>query len=487
MFCRPGIEPLALLHRIISPRAAVLIVCLSVSLSIAADPIDDYVQSEMQKQGIPGLSVLIVRKGDVTKLKGYGLANVEHKAPVSADTIFQSGSVGKQFTAAAILLLSQRGKLSLDDPLAKHFTQAPSSWHRITIRQLLSHTSGLKDYEGNDELDLHRDYTEEELLHIAMHLPIEFEPGTQWSFSNSGYVVLGILISQLAEEHWSDFVKKHIFEAVGMNTAQVITESDIVPNRAAGYERGKDGQLVNQAWVAPSLNRIGDGALYFSVRDLAAWDTALRSRKLLSRESYAAWWTPIAINESLTYPHGFGWDIEDQRGRRVFQHSGSWQGFSSFIARYVDNDITIAVLANVNDAQASIIAHQIAGLVEKNLMLPDIDSPGAGEDKRRTQRLRGVLEAWASWRKSEYMADALANTLSRNAWEASDRREIGEQIRQATNFVWLADDDVADQSMRRRGEKVERIAYFALETPEKRIRYRFYLTSDNRVVDFVRG
>lgn len=468
-------------------RTAFLIVCLTVALPVAADSIDDYVQREMQKQKIPGLSLLIVRNGKISKIEGYGFANVEHQVPVSPDTIFQSGSVGKQFTAAAILLLADKGELNLDDRLVMHFPEAPSPWHRITIRHLLSHTSGLKDYEGNNDFELRRDYTEDELLRVAMQLPIEFEPGTQWSYSNSGYLVLGILISKLTGKHWSDFIKAQVFEPVGMKTAQVITESGIVPNRAAGYERGEDGELRNQEWVSPTFLRTGDGALYFSTKDLAAWDAVLRDRKLLSRESYEAWWTPIKIKRDLTFPYGFGWDIVDQRGRHVVEHSGSWQGFKAFIARYMEDDITVAVLANVSDAQPSVIAHEIAGLVESRLRLPAMGEEGKGADETRTQKLRRVLEAWASWRKSDDMSDALANTATGSVRETDDRGTVAERLNQATKFVWLADDDVAGQSMRRRGEKVARIAYYLLETADEQFRYRFYLTSDNRVIDFVEG
>jgi len=451
--------------------------------SSTVDTVDEFVLMEMQRQKIPGLSLVIVQNGSISKIEGYGLANVEHGVSASPDTIFQSGSVGKQFTAAGVLALVDDGKLRLDDPLARHFQGSPSAWHRITVRQLLSHTSGLKDY-GDDEVDLRRDYTEDELLQIAMKLPVEFEPGSQWSYSNSGYMVLGILTSRLTGEHWSDFVRKRIFEPAGMTTAQVITETGIVANRAAGYERGEDGGLQNQEWVSPALNRLGDGALYFTVRDLAAWDATLRESRLLSPASYEAWWTPVNLGDGVTYPYGFGWDIGEQRGRRVIQHGGSWQGFRAAISRYVDDDITIAVLANVDDARPEDLVHEIAGLVEPGLRLPSIDQPGDDPDQQRAERLRGVLEAWAAWHKSDDMGRGLAATASGSAREAYGRTTTGRRLAAAKSFVWLADDDVSRRRMERRGEKIARIAYYALETADARFRYRFYLTTDDRVADF---
>ncbi len=499
MVSGPGEFPRFLWNRTATPRCStfnrmkvlsgtLLALCLTVALSAAADSVDDYVQLEMEKQKIPGLSLVIIRNGEVSKIQGYGLANVEHRVSVSPNTIFQSGSVGKQFTAAAILLLADRGELDLDDALPMYFPAAPAEWHRITIRHLLTMTSGIAEYVSFENMDIFRqDYTEDELLRLMMQLPIEFEPGTQWSYSNSGYIVAGILVSKLASEHWSDFVKKNIFDAAGMKTARGITDIGIVPNRAAGYERGEDGALRNQEWVSSETWLTGDGALYFSARDLVAWDAALRDRELLSRESYEAWWTPVKLRGDLTYPYGMGWWAEDQRGRRVIHHGGSFQGFTAFIARYIDDDLTVAVLLNVRGSNPRIIAEEIAGLVEERLRLPSKDRAGKGADEMRTRKMRGVLEAWASWRTSDDMADALASTLSGSTRETYERRRVGEQLSQATNFMWLVDDDVSDQGMQRRGEKIARIAYYVLETADEKFRYRFYLTADNRVVHFVEG
>jgi len=307
----------------------------------AADPVDDHVRAAMASKKIPGVSIAIVRDGRVLKARGYGLANVELDAPATADTIYQSGSTAKQFTAAGILLLAEEGKLSLDDRLSKHFPDGPSAWHRITLRQLLTHTSGIKDYEGARDVDLRKDYDEQALLEVMMGLPIEFEPGTQWSYSNSGYLILGLLTSKLAGKHWSEFQAERLFEPLGMTTTRVISEKAIVLHRAAGYELDDQGALVNQDWVAPSMNRLAAGAIYFSVKDLVAWDAALRERKFLEPASFEAWWTPVQLASGTSFPYGFGWDIVEQRGERLIEHGGSWQGFRAAIARYVDQDLTV--------------------------------------------------------------------------------------------------------------------------------------------------
>ena len=463
---------------------AALSLALCAALPAAADAVDDYVRAVMAKKKIPGISIAIVRDGRLAKAEGYGFANVELSAPATADTIYQSGSTGKQFTAAGILLLVEAGKLSLDDRLSKHFPDGPSAWHRITIRQLLTHTSGIKDYEGETDLDMRKDYDEAELLKVMMGLPIQFEPGTQWSYSNSGYLILGLLTSKLAEKHWSEFQAERLFVPLGMTTTRVISEKDIVKNRAAGYELDEKGELKNQDWVAPSLNRCADGALYYTVKDLAAWESALRERTFLKPASFEAWWTPVRLASGTSFQYGFGWDIAEQRGQRLYEHGGSWQGFRAAIARYVDQGLAVAVLANLAGADPETMAHAIAGLVEPKLQLPDAAATLADPEPARAAKLRGVLEAWADSRTVPAMAKGLAETASGSSREAYQRRTTGRRLAGLTAFRFLGEDDLALKPLSWRGENVTRIAHYGLDTKDSRYAYRFYLTKDGRVADF---
>jgi CubicO group peptidase (beta-lactamase class C family) len=463
---------------------AALGLALCAAVPAAADSVDDYVRAVMARKKIPGISIAIVRDGRVEKAQGYGLANVELDAAATADTIYQSGSTAKQFTAAGILLLAEEGKLSLDDRLSKHFPDGPSAWHRITIRQLLTHTSGIKDYEGQRDIDLRKDYDEQALLEVMMGLPIEFEPGTQWSYSNSGYLILGLLTSKLAGKHWSEFQTERLFGPLGMTTTRVISEKEIVKHRAAGYELDDKGELENQDWVAPSLNRLADGAIYFSVKDLVAWDAALRERKFLKPASFEAWWTPVRLASGTSFPYGFGCDIVEQRGQRLIEHGGSWQGFRAAIARYVDQDLTVVVLANLSAAEPETMAHAIAGLVEAKLQLPNAAATLADPDPARAAELRGLLEAWADSRIVPAMAKGLAETATGSSGEAHHRLETGRRATALTAFRFLGEDDLTARPLRWRGESVTRIAHYALDTKDTRYIYRFHLTEDGRVADF---
>lgn len=326
--------------------------------------IDDYIRAEMKAQQIPGLSLAVIKNGEVVLAKGYGFANVEHQVAVKPETIFQSGSMGKQFTATAVMMLVEEGKLSLDDKITKFFPDGPETWRNITVRHLLTHTSGLGDYP--DDFDLRRDYTEDELVQRIKPIPLAFQPGEKWSYSNLGYVMLGVLIHKVSGKFYGDFLQERVFKPLGMTTARVISEADIVPNRAAGY-RLVNGELKNQNWVSPTLNTTADGALYLTVYDMAKWDAALYTEKLLKRSSLEQMWTPVKLNDGKTFPYGFGWALGDVRGHHIVEHGGAWQGFKSQISRYVDDKLTIVVFANQARANPAKIAHGVAAIFDPQL------------------------------------------------------------------------------------------------------------------------
>jgi CubicO group peptidase (beta-lactamase class C family) len=267
--------------------------------------------------------------------------------------------VGKQFTATAIMMLVEEGKIGLDDPLTKYFPDAPPAWKQVTIRELLSHTAGFTDYPKT--FNMRRDYSEAEELKIIEGVPLAFPPGTKWSYSNLGYVTLGILIHKVTGEFYGDFLQQRIFHPLDMNTTQIITEADIVPNRAAGYRLVK-GELKNQEWVAPAVNTTADGSLYFSIMDLAKWDAALYTEKLLKRSSLDEMWTVVKLKNGKpnSGEYGFGWFVETKKGHHVIEHEGAWQGFETEISRYVDDQLTVVVLTNLDGAKPEAIADRVA-------------------------------------------------------------------------------------------------------------------------------
>ena len=378
-------------------KPTLLVICLLATTTFAhqiskedlaaTTKIDRVVSEQMSAHKIPGVSLAVLRKGKIVLLKSYGLANVEHQVPVKPETIFQSGSMGKQFTAAAVMILAQENKLSLDDPVSKYFPDVPATWKDITIYHLLTHTSGLGDYPP--EIDLKRDYTEAEMLAAFQKAPLDFEPGTSWNYSNVGYVTLGILIGKITGKFYGDFLKERLFQPLGMTTAQVISEADIVSNRAAGYRLVK-GELKNQEWVSPSTNSTADGSYYVSILDLAKWDAALYTDKPLTRSSREKIWTPAKLRDGTTKDYGFGWHLGNYHARRLVFHGGAWQGFKTFIIRFLDTDLTIIFLANSWETRDFKLARGLAAAFYPAFSLPNVKTI-EDSDPKTTSIIRRAL------------------------------------------------------------------------------------------------
>lgn len=350
--------------------------------------IDRYVRSEMRRYKIPGVSLAVLRNGKISILKSYGLANVELSVPVKPETIFQSGSIGKQFTAAAVMILVQEGKLSLDDKISQHLRHTPAAWKDITIRHLLTHTSGMGDYPA--EIDLRGNYTEDQYLDSFKKAPLNFVPGTRWDYSNVGYVTLGILISKLTGKFYGEFIQSKLFKPLDMSTARVMSEADIVPNRAAGY-RLVNGELKNQEWVSPSTNSTADGSLYFSILDMANWDAGLTrdwvtgasvSNRVFERATLEQMWQPVKLVDGTTKGYGFGWFTDTIHNRRMVFHGGAWQGFKSFIVRFVDEKLTIIFLANSWETNDFRVARGLVSIFHPEFALAE----GVDQRSRLVQR-----------------------------------------------------------------------------------------------------
>jgi N-acyl-D-amino-acid deacylase len=352
------------------------------------DSIAAFVRAELQRQRVPGVAVAVVRGNDVFA-RGYGYANIEHMVPVTDLTIFQSGSLGKMFTAAAVMLQVEDGKLALSDGITKFFPGAPAAWRDITVRHLLTHTSGIPDYT-TDAFDYRKDYTEEQLTKFAFEQPLEFPAGSRWNYSNTGYVLLGFIVGKVAGKHYGDVLAERVFRPTGMTTTRVITEADIVPHRAAGYRLVR-GELKNQAWVAPQLNTTADGALYFSLRDMIAWDAAVRRRAILKPESWEQILAPVRLNSGKTYPYGFGWGFGTRGGQAVQSHGGGWQGFRTLYTRFMGDDLTIIVLANASHANPTRLVDGIAVILNPNLAV-GVPAPIPDREPLVTAKLHRLLD-----------------------------------------------------------------------------------------------
>lgn len=302
---------------------------------------EQVVQSFVKDKQFMG-AVLVARGNDVLLDKGYGFANLEWQIPDSPKTKFRLGSITKQFTAASILLLEERGKLKVDDPVKKYMPDAPAAWDKITIFNLLTHTSGIPNFTSFPDYRKLEPFaaTREELVTRFRDKPLDFQPGEKWSYSNSGYVLLGYLIEKISGESYAQFVQDNIFKPLGMADSGYDSNSAIIEDRASGYAPGQNG-IANAGYIDMTIP-LSAGGLYSTTEDLLRWEQGLFGGKLLSPASLKKMTTPFKND------YAFGLGVRSVNGHEEIAHGGGIEGFNTALAYYPDEKLTVVVLANVN-------------------------------------------------------------------------------------------------------------------------------------------
>jgi CubicO group peptidase (beta-lactamase class C family) len=334
-------------------RAIALVLVAASSFGQDAASLDQIVQPYVQSKTFMG-SVLVARGGDVILSKGYGAANLEWNVPNAPSTKFRLGSITKQFTAASILLLEERNKLKLDDPIKNYLPEAPATWDRITLFNLLTHSSGIPNFTALPEyktLEL-SDTRPAKIIAMVRDKPLDFPPGEKMSYSNSGYILLGYVIEQVSGGSYEQFVQDHLFTPLGMKDSGYDSNTAIIEHRASGYSPSPKGP-VNAGYIHMSVPYAA-GALYSTTEDLLRWEQGLFGGKILSPASLAKMTAPFKNDYAL------GVVVQSTGGRKVVQHGGGIEGFNTFLAYYPDDKLTIAVLANINGPAPNAIAAKLA-------------------------------------------------------------------------------------------------------------------------------
>jgi D-alanyl-D-alanine carboxypeptidase len=352
--------------------------------------IDEYVQSRMRKANVPGFSVAVVQDGKVILARGYGWANVELSVPATENTVYQIASVTKTFTATAIMMLVEEGKLKLDDRIAARLPGLPAAWKEVTVRQLLTHTSGIKSYTSVNDFrkTARKDYERSEILDLVAKDPLEFAPGEKWSYSNTGYFLLGLLIEKETAKTYGEFMADRIFKPLGMAHTRVNDLHAIIPNRAQGYTW--DGKAMrNGEYVSPT-QPFAAGMLVSTVSDLVKWDSAMGSEKLLKKSSLEQMWIPAPLGDGGPANYGFGWQISKVNGHRRLSHGGGIPGFASELSRFVDDKLTVIVLSNSDQCNVGSLAQGIARRILPSLIVKPRE-PIADHDPHTTERLKKVV------------------------------------------------------------------------------------------------
>jgi D-alanyl-D-alanine carboxypeptidase len=373
------------------PRTAAALLLLLATAAARADKVDDTVKAQMQKQHIPGLSLAVIREGKVIKAKGYGLANVELRVPATRDTVFQLGSITKQFTATAIMMLVDEGKVRLDERIPTYVSGLPAAWASATVRHLLTHTSGIKGY--TEVPNFHKitvsDASPEEVVKTVADYPLQFQPGEKWAYSNTGYYLLGRIIEKASGKSYADFLQERIFRPLQMTATRVNDLQDIIDNRACGYswQRGtlRNGDTISMTWPYAA------GALVSTVVDLAKWDAALSTDKLLKKAPLEQMWTPAKLSDGKPATYGFGWFIETIAGHRMIGHGGGIPGFATDMSRFADDRLTVVVLTNQERSDPGAISRAVAGLYVPALVPPTL-KPIEDREPKVTAMVRDLLQ-----------------------------------------------------------------------------------------------
>ncbi|MEO6302422.1 MAG: serine hydrolase [Bacteroidia bacterium] len=346
--------------------------------------VDSLLQVYAKKNMFCG-SVLIAKKGKVLLSKGYGMANYSYDIPNSPTTKFKLASVSKQFTSMAIMILQERGKLSTDDKLTKYIADYPNG-DKITIHNLLTHTSGIPDVTRLPIFDsiMTISHTLEQTIALTKYKPLDFEPGTKFSYSNSGYLLLTYIIQKASGKNYGDFIKENIFDPLGMKNSGLYNNKDVLKNVAIGYTEGEK-ELEQAVYIDMSIPA-GAGALYSTVEDMFLWDQALYTEKLVKKAALEKIFTPYKDT------YAYGWMVDKYKDHKVIMHSGGIQGFATVINRFPDDELCIIILKNV-DNQQTFSANRIAKAImfDQKYELP-VERKIANIDKKIYQKLVGDYE-----------------------------------------------------------------------------------------------
>lgn len=313
----------------------------------------------------PGAAAIVVKDGKVLFRKAYGMAHVELGVPLQPDMVFRLGSITKQFTAVAILMLAEDGKLALSDPIEKYLPGYPTQGHVITIEHLLTHSSGIQSYTdipGWMKDKIQPDMKPLELIDGFKKEPMQFVPGERFRYNNSGYVMLGAIIEKASGQTYDAFLKQRIFEPLGMKGAHYGSNEPILARRVPGYT--EDNGVVANARYLSMTQPYSAGSLVASVDDLAAWDAALYGEKLLKQSSLTKAWTPYETKDGKPTTYGYGWVVDQLRGRPAIQHGGGIFGFSTYATRLPNEKVYVAVLANSDSptTDPGLVAKKLAAL-----------------------------------------------------------------------------------------------------------------------------
>ena len=354
-----------------------------------ADPIDDFVKAELIRTKSPSIAFGIIKDGKLVKHEVYGKANLEFDVDAKKGDRYEIGSITKQLTAMATLLLVEDGKLTLDDPISKHLPESPKEWEKIRIRHLLYQTSGLPDYAFEEGIGLIDRYDREKWMGIMTKRALDFEPGLAWAYSNTNYALLGWVIEKAAGMSYPTFMRERIFKPLGMDNTTFSEPDEIIPRRATGYLNYQN-QVVRSAYSSASID--SDGSVLSNIEDMSKWDAALREKKLLQPSSYTVYMKAAELESGRWRPYGMGINLSLPGAEPYYGHGGNSAGYSAGYACYPNSKLSVIVMGNIYAFGGEAMAKQIAELYEPKLK-PTSPPVKPDPNSKRTETVKKALLA----------------------------------------------------------------------------------------------
>ena len=417
--------------RLLTPVVLILILLLP-SLTLA-DRVDDYVSDFMAERHIPGAALAVMKNGKVVKIKGYGVASLEHNVPVTTETVFEIGSVSKQMTAAGILLLVEDGKVSLDEKISAYLPNTPETWRDVTVRHLLTHSAGIKSYSSLDGFSLLQRLKVADFIKLLAPHPLEYIPGERNIYSNTGFSLLAYIIEGRSGKPYIEFMRERIFRPLGMSKTDDRDPEYIIPNRASGYEWRGD-RYAGRNWDLTDLK--GAGSIVSTINDMVKWNMGLDGGTFLKPASKAEWWKRFVFNDGKPSVYGFGWRISDLRGHRLTGHTGQTAGFTSANYRYPDDGITVTVLTNTGESgNGGLMAARIAKFYAPSMSLA-VMKPITDPDTTRSQNaLKALIARLENKPAADLMTPALVQSVSTTNAKRTNQRIAAAGIPKALTLV----------------------------------------------------
>ena len=456
-------------------KLSLLFLLLGSFVTARADWLDQYIPAQIKQQNIPGLSLAVIRDGKVIKAAGYGYANLELKAPATPDTVYEIGSISKQFAAEAIMLLVEDGKLKLDDPINQYLpANAPAIWQNITIRNLLNHVSGLKDWTEIKEFSYRREYTAEEFIELVRPFPLQFQPNDNWSYSNTNLPLIGIIVERAAGKPYEEFVSERIFRPLGFPSIRFRHQEEIVTNRATGYvlrdNQWKNGEPFRPRLIAPS------GGVLATAVDLARWWEAIMQGRLLKPSSLAEMLAPARLNDGRAVTHGFAFFTDSFNGHKmIFHHGSTVGGFGSVVRYFPQEKLTLAIIGNLEDGGfgPEVISKRVANFYIPGAFVGGLkETPDATPNQ--TQNHLQLLKDIAGNKDSALLAASYAPRIN-----DAFRKQLAENLKQMKTFAFLGQEKITADHFVLDPTLVE-VFHYKMTLASRTVYYHFRLNREGK-------